>query len=161
MRYLAAVWRKALVAVFAVMVVGLLGTEDLNSPWGRVRADGCPIVPSTPHFTIVYGSVAINNQAAAVGTVVEARTPRGEVAGCFVVETAGHYGMMYIYGEDRNVIPPLPGMQEGEAVTFLVNGLEATPSSVLEWSNDHDMHAVGIGLDARFIYLPFVLRGFS
>lgn len=158
-RFVAAAWKVVLVAC-ALLAMGLSRSSYPNSSPGWARAGGCPIVQSTPYFTVVYGSVEINDQPAVVGTVVEARTPRGEVVGCFVVETPGHYGMMYVYGEDENVSPPIPGMREGEAVTFTVNGTEATASPQLAWSNDHDMHEVVLAVDEYCVHLPLVLRGY-
>ena len=108
-------------------------------------ADGvCPPVQNTPFFTIVYGTVTMNEQDAPAGTVVETHSPRGDVVGCFVVTDPGNYGAMYVYGEDTSVSPPIPGMRAGETVAFYVDGLEATPDPILAWSNDKDLHEVDL-----------------
>ncbi len=107
-------------------------------------SDGCPSVPNTPYFTIAYGTVMVDGTNAPVGTIVEAVSPRGDVVGCFEVNTAGYYGAMYIYGEDTSADPPIPGMRDGEEITFYVNGVEATASPMLVWHDDHEVHEVNL-----------------
>lgn len=124
-----------------------------------VQTGSCPPVQNTPRFTIAYGPATINGRAAITGTVIEARSPRGNVAGCFVVGVQGHYGTMYVYGEDNTVNPPIPGMRAGEVVGFYVDGITATAVPTLTWSNDHDLHELAVQLDiapvqAGFIALP-------
>ncbi|GEM_PF-3206107 len=101
-------------------------------------------VPLTPNFTEAYNNVTFNNQAASVGTVVEAYDPRGNEVGCFVVKTAGQYGLMRIYGEDVSVTPNLPGMRDGEAVIFKVNGQLASATPVLVWRNDKSTQKIDL-----------------
>jgi hypothetical protein len=129
----------ALVAVIGISA-GSIDTRDPHS----VVAGVCSPVPNTPLFTITYGIVTLNDADAPVGTVVEARSPRDDVVGCFVVSEAGNYGAMYVYGEDISVSPPVPGMRSGETVAFYVNGAEATASPDLVWSNDRDLHQIGL-----------------
>jgi hypothetical protein len=107
----------------------------------------CPPVQNTPNFTIVYGTVTINGAAAPAGTVVEARSPRGDTVGCFVIADAGDYGSMYVYGEDTSVDPTIPGMRDGETVDFYVNDVAATANPVLSWSNDRDVHQVDLSAE--------------
>jgi|GEM_PF-4393772 len=103
----------------------------------EVKAQGsCPVIPITPSFLEAYNSVTLNGQPAPVGTVVEARSPRGITAGCFVVTTAGQYGMMPIYGEDTTITPNIPGMRDSETVLFFVNGITATANPALTWKGD-------------------------
>jgi len=64
--------------------------------------------------------------------------------GCFVVQTAGNYGAMYVYGEDTTVSPPIPGMRNGETIALRVNSAAATATPNLVWSNDHDVHQVDL-----------------
>jgi len=110
-----------------------------------VSAGTCPLVQNTPSFTIVYGAVSLDGVAAPVGTVVTAVSPRDDVVGCFMVETAGNYGSMYVYGEDTSVNPPVPGMGDGETVAFRVDGAAASASPAVAWSNDRDLHQVDLG----------------
>ena len=104
----------------------------------------CPVVPNTPYFTIAYGTVQVNGADAPAGTVVEAVSPRGDVVGCAEVSDPGHYGAMYIYGEEKLADPPVPGMKDGETVTFRVDSVVATASPVLVWHNDLTPHEVAL-----------------
>ena len=114
---------------------------------GAARAATCPTVPNTPSFTFAYGPVQLYGSAAAVGTVVEALSPRGDLAGCFEVETSGAYGAMHIYGEDTSASPAIPGMRDGETVVFRVDGVPAGATPELIWHDDRDLHQ--IDLDAQ------------
>lgn len=100
----------------------------------------CPAFEITSKFTIAYGSTSFTSSPAPVGTVVTAKSPRGELVGCFVVSTAGKYGAMYIYGEDTAVTPALPGMRTGEQVTFYLDGSTALATPRLYWQNDRNLH---------------------
>ncbi len=114
--------------------------------WGLSRpllAQGGCSVQGTPTFTEYNGSVVIDGQPAAIGTVVEAFNPQGVRAGCFVVNTSGFYGYMRVYGADANT--GIPGMSFNQAVTFKINGLVAVsnPTPVI-WSSDFAQHAVDL-----------------
>jgi hypothetical protein len=102
----------------------------------RGPADVCPVVPNTPNYTLAAGAVWLDGVEAAVGTIVSALSPRGDLVGCTEVSDAGHYGAMYVYGEDASASPTIPGMRDGETVSFRVNGLLATASPALVWRND-------------------------
>ena len=102
---------------------------------GGTAAD-CPPVPSTITFSYAYGTVQIDGSPAPEGTVVEASNSDGDVVGCIKVSTAGHYGAMLIYGEDTSVSPSIPGMKDGEPVTFHVGGSLAAATPELLWSAD-------------------------
>jgi PKD repeat protein len=132
-----------------VVVTGLfaglfLSTSTTDAHKLPVPSTGCPPVENTLDFTIVYGPVIFNDQTAITGTIVEARTPRGDVGGCFEVANYGHYGMMYIYGEDTSISPAIPGMRAGEDIAFYVNGFAATAVPTMTWINDHDMHEIAL-----------------
>jgi hypothetical protein len=131
----------ALLIYFALMWGDLAGAN----PASEVN-NTCPPVQNTPYFTIAYGPVTINGLNAPAGTVVEARSPRSDVVGCFVVTSAGFYGTMFIYGEDINVSPPVPGMRAGEVVAFYLNGSAATANPVLVWANDQDLHEIALSV---------------
>lgn len=141
-------WLPLLLALAIGISAGLMGLGGRRP----VAAGVCPPVPNTPFFTIVYGTVTLDGAPAPVGTVVEARSPRDDVVGCFVVSEAGNYGAMYVYGEDTSVSPPVPGMRAGEVVAFYVNGAEATASPELVWSNDRDLHRVDLSATAAPCY---------
>jgi len=127
-----------------VLFGGALAGAPPNRP---LYAQGnCPAVQNTPNFSIVYGSVTVLNVSAPVGTVVEARTPGGVTAGCFVVTEAGSYGAVYVYGEDLTVNPNIPGMHSGETVQFYIDDLLATAATPLVWQNDQALHLVNLNL---------------
>ena len=101
----------------------------------------------------------MDGQPASAETVVTAVSPRGEVVGCFIVAAEGNYGSMYIYGYDTTVDPPIPGMQEGEDVTFKVNGWTAQTDPALTWQNDHAFHEIDLAAEEGSIfYFPLILQ---
>jgi len=118
--------------------------QPAHSESACALAGECPPVQGTPGFTIVYGTVKAGGTDAEVGTVVEARSPRGDTVGCFVVDTAGHYGAMYIYGEDTSASPTIPGMRASEQVAFYVDGVPALASPALLWQDDKELHEVSL-----------------
>jgi len=131
--------------VLFAIILTILATVVWMTGAFSARAQGsCPPVQNTLQFTIAYGSVTVDGSPASVGTVVEARNPRGDTVGCFEVSSAGSYGAMYIYGEDTSVNPPIPGMRTGEAVAFYVNGVAATATPTLVWSDDKNTHQVDL-----------------
>ncbi len=104
----------------------------------------CPALQSTLSFTFAYGDITVNGQPAPIGTIVKAYSPRGTLVGCTEVTTVGHYGSMYIYGEDNSVTPTLPGMRSGETVTFQIFENQATAVPSLSWSNDREPHQIAL-----------------
>lgn len=117
----------------------------------------CPPVQNTPFFSIVYGSVTLNGSSAPVGSLVQAYSPRNDLVGCFSITSSGNYGAMYIYGEDTTVIPAIPGMRQNEAVYFTIDGIPASPTPILLWTSDKDLHAVNLasmGVTADFTATP-------
>lgn len=157
----------ASLAGLVLLCLGLILTP--SGPGGLfgatpVSAATCPPVANTPTFTIAYGTVQLDEADAAAGTVVEALNPRGEVVGCFevTVTAPGNYGAMFVYGEDTSVDPVLPGMRNGETVTFHVDGEEASANPELAWSdgtfnwvalaassNPTSVECYGLDLDAK------------
>ena len=148
--------RASLRLVLIVLLALLAGTGIfLTLPEGASRAagtdassqgleTGCPQVPPTPYFTIAYGAALLDSQDAPLGAVVRALSPRQATVGCFEVTTAGHYGAMFVYGEDTTVQPSIAGMRHGETVAFRVSGEAASPSPLLVWNNDHNFHEVSL-----------------
>jgi len=89
----------------------------------------CPPVQNTPHSIFVSGYVkfgSIDGDNAPVGSVVEARNPKEDTVGCVVLRNAGILPLMRIYGEDTATMPILPGMRDGEIISFYVDGQPAT-----------------------------------
>ena len=116
-----------------------------NGPGAVARPHtACPDVPNTTRYTIAYGLVTLNGSPAEVGSRVLAYNPRNDLAGCFEITSAGNYGMMYIYGEDAQAVPPIPGMRDGESVSFVVEGAPAQAAPAFTWVNDwaYTTHAV-------------------
>jgi hypothetical protein len=118
---------------------------------------GCPGQP-TPYATLVYGTLSLNGAPAPPGTRVEVVTPRGEVAGCFVVERVGQYGLMHVYGADNTAQPPIGGFQEGELLRFRVDGIPADASVALSWQDDKAPHEVNLEVRLHSVYLPLILK---
>jgi hypothetical protein len=120
--------------------------------------DSCAHVAATPFFTLVYGELMVNGRPAPSGTTVEVVTPRGDVAGCFVVDRAGHYGMLHVFGQDATASPQIPGFRDGEPLRFRVDGSDAMPSKRLEWHDDQQPRRADLHLDLRHLFLPVILR---
>lgn len=135
--------RRSILVVALTLIFASLTSLVLNRGDAGAQ-DSCDALQLTPQFTIIYGSLTLDDDAAPAGTVVEAVTPRGELAGCFVVTAAGFYGAMYVYGEDATVSPTIPGMRSGESIQLRVNGVSADMSVALEWLDDRDLHAIDI-----------------
>jgi len=134
---------------------GGVGALAVQSPAAGVACDD---VAPTPYLTLVYGQVTVNGLPAPVGTRVDVLTPRGEVAGCFVVERAGEYGFVHVYGADDTAEPPIPGFQEGEPLDFRVNGIPANASVALSWQDDKAPHEVDLDVTLYPVYLPLILK---
>jgi len=122
----------------------------------------CADIAPTPYLTLVYGQVTINGQPAPVGTRVEVLSPRGELAGCFVVQRPGQYGLMHVYGEDATAEPSIAGFRADEPLRFRVNGLEIVPPEGVVWQDDKVPHRVDLAveLERRYrLYLPLGHKG--
>jgi len=120
-------------------------------------AFACADLRPTPQFTLLYGNLSLAGHPAPVGSRVEVLTPRGELAGCFVVEKPGLVGLMPVYGADARATPPLAGFQEGEALAFRINGMPVE-AAALTWQDDWTAHAITLQGDGVQIYLPLVVR---
>lgn len=112
----------------------------------------------TPFFTLVYGEVQLNGMPAPVGTVIEAVTPRGEVAGRAVVKDAGVLAFMSVYGEDETAVPLIPGFKAGEEIMWRINGHPAQSTNSLSWQNDWATHETELNLMGYWAYLPFIQK---
>lgn len=132
--------------LFKVFIIAIIWTAILirSGNVTVVIAGSCPTVNNTPFFSIVYGTVFVDGNGANVGSIVEARSPRNDLVGCFEVTSSGNYGLMYVYGEDNSVTPVIPGMRSGETVDFYVDGVLATPSTPFVWTNDQNFHEISL-----------------
>jgi len=123
-------WHAVLALIGGLLLIGAA------TP-GRIALAGyCPPIQGSSLRTIVYGGLTVNGGPGPVGSVVEAHSPRGDLVGCFVVENAGDYGAMYVYGEDTSVSPTIPGMRSSETIAFSVDGVPATSTPNQTWAND-------------------------
>ncbi len=133
-------------------------TTLLNLAPQQMAATACAGLSPTPYFTLLHGELLLGERLAPAGSRVEALTPRGEVAGCFVLEKPGVIGFMPIYGEDANAVPAIVGFREGEPLTFRVNGIPVETEAPV-WRDDWGTHAITLRVDYVPVYLPLVIRG--
>ena len=107
----------------------------------------CSDVVGTPRFTQYYGQVTVDGQPAPAGTLVEAFSSSDDKVGCFQTTSEGAFGYMRVYGEYISTTTVIPGMQEGEPVSFKVNDFSATttPSPVI-WHDDWLTHTVDLNI---------------
>jgi len=117
----------------------------------------CPVI-ETLHLTLLFGSLRIGEAPAPVGTHIEVLTPRGEVAGCTVVETPAQYGFMAVSGEDTTAQPAIPGFRPGEPIRLRVNGLTAALDEALIWQDDLTPHRLDLAATPRQLWLPLIVR---
>lgn len=111
-------------------------------------------IPATPNFSLAYGRVWLNGQPAPVGTTVQVLTARGTMAGEFVVETAGHFGLMHVFGEGGLEA----SLQAGEPLLWRVGGFSAEPSQRLLWSDDKEPHELELRVSTQKVILPLIMR---
>ena len=117
----------------------------------------CTHAQVSPYLTLAYGEVRLDGRPAPVGTVVEAVTPRGEVAGCFAVQHEGAFGVMPVYGADADGVTS--GFREGEVIAWRVNG-QAAAGLELAWADDKEVHQMRLaaGAAAGRAYLPVIAK---
>lgn len=101
-----------------------------------VKAQSCPTIRVSQKYTIAYGTVSIGGSDAPVGTVVEARSSRGDIVGCRVIDAAGALRTTKIYGEETVAGVTVPGLRTGETVHFYLNGVLAESNPLLQWVDD-------------------------
>lgn len=140
-------WRLPLLTTL-FLSAAFWGGLFLAAPGRASTSLTCPTVATTQYFTFVYGAVTWNSAAAQAGTLVEARSPRGDTVGCTVVESAGLYPLMYIFGEESVGGQTMPGMRTNEAVSFYVNGILATPNPAFTWVNSWQSTRVDLAVAA-------------
>lgn len=83
-------------------------------------------ITPTNEWVGFYGfNSTLNGLALPVGSVVRALNPRGVLAGEYIVEHVGWYGVMAVYRDDPNTTAD-EGLRPGEGINFTVNGWPAT-----------------------------------
>ena len=75
---------------------------------------------------------------------MEALNPRGDVVGCYIVDTPGQYGFMRIYGEDTSTEPDTVGLRTNERITYRVSGFYGYATPELYFQDDHANHRVDL-----------------
>lgn len=145
--------------IYVTQAVNLTYPVDVSSPQAsmdmdNLDVDACSSAQPTPNLTLIYGNISINGLPAPTGTKVEAVTPRGEVAGCGVIEEPGILPLMHVYGTEGEI----GGFAEGEPIQLRVNGLMAKADSVLTWTNDKDTHPVTLNTNWLKLFLPLIDR---
>lgn len=123
----------------------------------------CANVEPTPRFTALYGKLTVDGADVAVGSQVEVYTPRGEVAGCFLVTTPGQYGFLAVFGADTasDASDALPGFQDGEPIEVRIDGVTVALAEALTWQDDKSTHQLDLEMtrpDQTPLYLPVISR---
>ncbi|HID30637.1 MAG TPA: T9SS type A sorting domain-containing protein [Desulfobacterales bacterium] len=108
-------------------------------------ADGNAV--PTPTNVDFYGSLTIDGKPAPVGTVVQAFDPQGVLSGKFTVRHAGIFGFAHVYGDDEMTPYKDEGAQQGDAITFYVNGELAVADRLPIWTRDGDR--IELNLEVR------------
>lgn len=131
---------KKMFSIFVLLAVVL----SLSFSTHSVNAMGNNEVAPTPFFTILYGYVFISGKPAPTGTVIQFVTPRGEIAGEWIVdENEGILRSTMVYGQDSF---GTPGFLMGEKIEILVNGFISEYTPTLYWQNDWELHPVNISV---------------
>jgi hypothetical protein len=117
-------------------LVGMIGALVMGLTFpGGVLSDGEKVLPTDKNVDIYgYGDMLV------VGDVITAYDPDGVVCGKFIVEKAGQYGLMHVYGDDATSSDKDEGADEGEEIRFFVNGVQLFPrdGGLAVWSQDGD-----------------------
>ncbi|MEI8080743.1 MAG: hypothetical protein WCI74_02745, partial [Actinomycetes bacterium] len=83
-------------------------------------------ITPTNEWVGFYGfNSTLDSMPLPVGSVVRAFNPRGGLAGEYIVEHVGWYGVMAVYRDDPNTTVD-EGLRPGETVSFAVNSWPAT-----------------------------------
>lgn len=128
---------KSLVRVFLGLVI-LTSALFISTP-SIVRAEG---VQPTPYFTILYGSVTMEDGSPApTGTLIQFYTSRGELAGEWTIENAGVLVFTHLFRADGL---GTPGFLMNEPISVRVNGEPFSIWPRITWQNDWDIHEISI-----------------
>ncbi len=121
-----------------------VATFGCPTPTPATAVETCPVANNYVQKTEYYGQVSLNGTPVSVGSTVKAYSPRGELVGCQTVTTTqGEYPFMGVYGKQASTPPNLPGMLDGEIVSFKVNSIHANATRDIVW---HDQGSTRVDL---------------
>jgi hypothetical protein len=114
-------------------------------------------VTPTNQWWDVYGTDTSCAEALVVeGTIIQAYDPQGVSCGYAVAHSAGHWGVMHVYGDDLTT-PEDEGAEAGDVIAFTINGQPAQVSGGAVW---HDRARQEVQLTSSscgpYIHLPTV-----
>ena len=104
--------------------------------WGSIEATSAEDLVFTNTNIDIYGYGSFLKR----GDVITVYDPDGILCGEFVVEVAGQYGFLHVYGDD-NTTPDLDeGAVEGDSLAIFVNGFRVKTQKAqnLVWTKDGD-----------------------
>lgn len=124
---------RTLVASFILISFVLFNAGASNS------AELLSLEP-TDKMIHVYGSVSVDGENVAVGTVITAVDPDGTLCGIFEVKEPGYFGLMNIYGDEASTPAVDEGALPGDTIRFFIGGREAsvTHKEPVVWTEDGD-----------------------
>lgn len=107
------------------------------------------------------GNAYINGNPAPIGTVIDAYDPDGVHCGTWTINKPdGLYGYMPVYGDD-DYSDVDDGADEGDLITFRINGVDATPTVIngdIHWKQDQtnlvDLEISGISAALSIVDHP-------
>ena len=112
--------RISIILLIAALIAG----------WGAAWLSASTTAQVTPtnRWANFYGLAStLDGAPLPVGSVIRAYDPDGVNCGEWVVNSEGVYGMMPVYGDDVETSAD-EGAQEGDTITFTINGWPATPT---------------------------------
>lgn len=115
----------------------------------------CDAADPTPLATLVYGDIQWLGRPAPTGSRVEFITPRGEVAGCGVVDKNGKLPLTQVYGVESEGDT---GFLDAEPLIVRVNGVDLATIFDFTWQDDKSPHYINIETDGTSIYLPAIMK---
>ncbi|MGQ9516673.1 MAG: golvesin C-terminal-like domain-containing protein, partial [Anaerolineae bacterium] len=102
----------------------------LIAGWGAAWLSASTTAQVTPtnRWANFYGLAStLDGAPLPIGAVIRAYDPDGVNCGEWEVNSEGVYGMMPVYGDDAET-PADEGAEEGDTITFTINGWPATPA---------------------------------
>lgn len=134
----------------------LTSTGNIALPNAPTRSDACPSLAPRPDFMLLRGQLTVDGAPAPAGSRVEIVTPRGETAGCFVIQHDGVLGYTRVFGEDQSI--GAAGFHTGDRLSFRVDGRSAVSSQPIEWRSDLATVPVDLIVSAFRVYLPIAFK---